>query len=404
MVPYLPVTELLSRSFRTDPILPFKRVPITIPNGMVTGEGGDEAAEKGSTMRLRIGRRSFLHGVGAGFAGSMLVRTRGVAEPLLPPGMDSPLLFHSPRVEPFVDELPRLPVVRGDHHELVAASTTHRFHRDLPESPALGYNGMSYLGPTIEHPAGRPLSVRFTNRMGGHPFAADMDTTVHGVTERFRTDPPSSLHLHGGVTPPGSDRRIDAWAQEQPARSAGRPGVDRAFLVHRTVADPRFVDVTIDPSDREPGSLYGDPRTANWAAGGLARFVTARSWLSTWSEEHTHASAPSDLAGVKAPTLVMALRGDQAAFRRRIQGNARRQRRSARRADRNASSHPLLGRPARGSRANHRALAVLAGPARVGGLSKPGRTTRTASDIRRGHPCQWKSRPRARMSSRNSRR
>jgi pimeloyl-ACP methyl ester carboxylesterase len=109
-------------------------------------------------------------------------------------------------------------------------------------------------------------------------------------------------------------RRIDAWAQEQPARSAGRPGADRAFVVHRTVADPRFVDVTIDPSDRDPGSLYGDPRAANWAAGGLARFVTARSWLSTWSEEHTHASAPSDLAGVKAPTLVMALRGDQAAF------------------------------------------------------------------------------------------
>jgi hypothetical protein len=94
-------------------------------------------------------------------------------------------------------------------------------------------------------------------------------------------------------------RRIDAWAQEQPARSADRPGADRAFVVHRTVADPRFVDVTIDPSDRDPASLYGDPRAANWAADGLARFVTARSWLSTWSEEHTHASAPSDLAGVK---------------------------------------------------------------------------------------------------------
>jgi hypothetical protein len=64
-------------------------------------------------------------------------------------------------------------------------------------------------------------------------------------------------------------RRIDAWAQEQPARSAGRPGADRAFVVHRTVADPRFVDVTIDPatairaaSTAIPGPRIG--RRAGW--------------------------------------------------------------------------------------------------------------------------------------------
>ncbi|MET8650500.1 multicopper oxidase family protein [Nocardia aurea] len=156
-------------------------------------------------MRQPIGRRGLLRGIGAGVLGSALTRGSAGAAPMPPPGVDSPLIFHSPKVEPFVDELPRLPVVRGDRLDLVASSTTHRFHRDLPESPALGYNGMSYLGPTVEHPAGRPLRVRFTNRMGAHPFAADMDTSLHGVSERFRTEPPASLHLHGGVTPPDSD-------------------------------------------------------------------------------------------------------------------------------------------------------------------------------------------------------
>lgn len=108
--------------------------------------------------------------------------------------------------------------------------------------------------------------------------------------------------------------RIDAWATEQLERSRDMPGADPGRVVHRTVADPRFVDPSLDPSDREPGSMYGDPRIANQGAGGLARFVTARSWLSTWSVNHSRADALTDLTSVKAPTVVMCLRADQAAF------------------------------------------------------------------------------------------
>ncbi|UGT55336.1 multicopper oxidase family protein [Nocardia asteroides] len=150
-------------------------------------------------MEHSIQRRRFLRVAGAGLLGAV------AGEAMAATAAPSPLLFRSPAVEPFVDELPRLPVLRGGRLELVAGTTTHRFHRDLPESPALGYNGMSCLGPTIEHPVGTPLRLRFENRMGEHPLAADMDTTLHGVAESFRAAPPASLHLHGGVTPPGSD-------------------------------------------------------------------------------------------------------------------------------------------------------------------------------------------------------
>lgn len=152
-------------------------------------------------MNGSIGRRGLLRGaaiITAAFAMSWNgIRSRG-----LPPG---PLIFHSPDLTPFVDELPRLPVLSGRELELTAATTTHRFHRDLAESPAMGYGGLDYLGPTIEHRADTPLTVRFVNQLGAHPFSADIDTTVHGVAADFRTAPPSVLHLHGGVTPPASD-------------------------------------------------------------------------------------------------------------------------------------------------------------------------------------------------------
>ncbi|MGW0172905.1 alpha/beta hydrolase [Rhodococcus sp. NPDC003322] len=109
-------------------------------------------------------------------------------------------------------------------------------------------------------------------------------------------------------------RRIDAWALDRLAELNRTGESDHGFVVHRTVADPRFVDVTLDPSDRAAGSMYGDPARANTAAGGLARFVTVRSWLSTWSVDHSNADALRNLPGVTCPTLVMSLLGDQAAF------------------------------------------------------------------------------------------
>lgn len=155
-------------------------------------------------MNRPIGRRRLLRGLGVGVVGATLLQSASSADPLSP-AVDSPLLFHSPKVDRFVEELPRLPILRGSDLELIATSTMHRFHRDLPESPAFGYNGMSYLGPVIEHRVHQPLSAKFINRLSVHPFAADIDTSLHGVQDSYRTTPPSSLHLHGGVNPPDSD-------------------------------------------------------------------------------------------------------------------------------------------------------------------------------------------------------
>ncbi|WP_330254488.1 alpha/beta hydrolase [Nocardia sp. NBC_00565] len=168
--------------------------------------------------------------------------------------------------------------------------------------------------------------------VGAHPGRARVlanwiDPSVVREDDPYRSDPELGLYAPERELPLSAAwvtryraaqrrriDRIDAWVLEQLERTDVHAGSDRAFVVHRTVADPRFVDVSLDPSDRKPGSMYGDPAAANWSAGGLARFVTARSWLSTWSINHSRADALSDLTSVKVPTVVMALRGDQAAF------------------------------------------------------------------------------------------
>ncbi|MGF7123057.1 multicopper oxidase family protein [Rhodococcus sp. AG1013] len=164
-------------------------------------------------MSGRISRRAFNRGlawtagavgVGAITAGVPGVRAQDLGD-LGNIDPSRPQLFASPRIEPFVDELPRIPVLSGSQLELRATSTTHRFHRDLDPSPALAYGGMDYLGPTIESHSNDPLTVSYRNEIGVHPLAADFDTTLHGVTEQDRTSVPTSMHLHGAVTPPEHD-------------------------------------------------------------------------------------------------------------------------------------------------------------------------------------------------------
>lgn len=149
-----------------------------------------------------VTRRTML---GGALGGAAVV---GVGAPLphsRSAGARSPFLFHSPPSPPFRDEVPRLPVLDGTDLSVAARSTQHRFHRDYDLSPALGYGDRSYLGPVIEARSGVQTSVRLRNRMGEHPFAADVDLSLHGVPEDFGSRPPTTLHLHGGVTRPRFD-------------------------------------------------------------------------------------------------------------------------------------------------------------------------------------------------------
>jgi pimeloyl-ACP methyl ester carboxylesterase len=111
-------------------------------------------------------------------------------------------------------------------------------------------------------------------------------------------------------------RRITAWAKAQlaglEARKTGE--VERGFIVHRTLADPRFLDPALDPNDRKPRWCYlGNPETVNSGPVGLARFTTLRSWLSQWSLDDSNGDGLAAAKRVRAPLLVIENSADDGA-------------------------------------------------------------------------------------------
>ncbi|WP_130357882.1 alpha/beta hydrolase [Pigmentiphaga kullae] len=87
------------------------------------------------------------------------------------------------------------------------------------------------------------------------------------------------------------------------------------FQVWRTDADLRSWDISLDPSDRRTGSLWGrNPLVSNWGSVGFGRVVTPESWLSTWSGLSSNAALEKTAGAITQPTLLVEYTGDQCTF------------------------------------------------------------------------------------------
>ncbi|GIW17105.1 hypothetical protein [Tepidiforma sp.] len=109
--------------------------------------------------------------------------------------------------------------------------------------------------------------------------------------------------------------RSDRFAALPPAARgliARRARLGRYMVIYRTLANPAYLDPTIDPSRRPLGSIFspGDPIIGNYGYGGLARVMTPRGWLSTWSGTSSQADLPDTIRHVTVPTLVVFADGD----------------------------------------------------------------------------------------------
>jgi hypothetical protein len=167
------------------------------------------------------------------------------------------------------------------------------------------------------------------NAHPGRPevLTAWMDPSVTDETDPFSVDPELDLYAEGRpvpLDPAFVDRyraaqrerndRITAWVHEEVVRAGAAGALDRVFDVHRVFADPRFIDLALDPSDRKPGCYAGDPRWANYSPLGIGRTSTLRSWLSMWSLAESQCTGSQHLPRVTVPSLVVQSLADRGVY------------------------------------------------------------------------------------------
>ncbi|MBA2552456.1 MAG: alpha/beta hydrolase [Geodermatophilaceae bacterium] len=199
--------------------------------------------------------------------------------------------------------------------------------------------------PTITHtPAGDPVDIvgaalspaDAVIELMAHPgralvFTEWLDPAVTDESDPFHDRDSTVDMFDPAIGPPYSpdflaryraaqlarNRRITAWVRAEllrVARASAGQILDLPFTVHGTVADPRFLDLGIDESDREPGTMWGPPYQANLSPATLGHLSSLRSWLSQWSVDESRCNGPEQLAGVGVPVLVMYGTADQVCF------------------------------------------------------------------------------------------
>lgn len=167
-----------------------------------------------------------------------------------------------------------------------------------------------------------------------HPGRAEQLVTKIDPAVTDESDPDASdesLDMYAGRNPPYGKEWVATYRAAQRARvdritdrvvarlrslesTRGSATADEAFVIHRTQADPRLLDLSLDPNDRKVGSIQGRATDANYATNGLARFCTLRSFLSQWSPRHSRGYGPDCLSRTTVPVLVVNHTADQTVF------------------------------------------------------------------------------------------
>ncbi len=107
-----------------------------------------------------------------------------------------------------------------------------------------------------------------------------------------------------------------AWAGGSGSTADRRRAIATHFLhVYRTDADPRAVDLSLEPSDRDYGSIWGRrPDWINYGAVGFGRVVAPEAWLSTWSGLSSQAEIARTGARMTLPALQVVYTADNCIY------------------------------------------------------------------------------------------
>lgn len=145
-------------------------------------------------------------------------------------------------------------------------------------------------------------------------LARDPELDIFGIGRKPPFDPAFIASVRAAQR--ARSDRITRYARQRLSYLRGIEGgpKDEAFVVYRTNADPRSIDVSIDPNGRMAGGIRAlPPREVNQAPHHLGRFTTLKSWLSQWSLD-TRADGPTNLARTSVPVLHLEHSADAAVF------------------------------------------------------------------------------------------
>ena len=170
--------------------------------------------------------------------------------------------------------------------------------------------------------------------MAGHPGRSHLmlhwlDASMTDESDPLGADP--ALDIYNEANQPFSEEFVARVRQKQRERSERisrrvmerlqylrnlpAPIHDEAMVVYRTYADPRFVDLTLDPNDRKPGGNRGggNPRSINYGVNSLCRYTSLTAWMSQWSLA-SHADGPTNIAKTSVPVLHLEYTADGSIF------------------------------------------------------------------------------------------
>ena len=195
---------------------------------------------------------------------------------------------------------------------------------DMPKA-----HGMVYLAP---HPGqGRLLMGCIDPSITDEDDALSVDAALDAFNPAngYRVPPESASYSEDFRTRYAAAQvarvqRLDERARKliETRMQARKEGGDKRAGAHtpimtvwRTDADLRCMDLSLDPSERRYGSVWGrDLLPSNYGAIGFARNCTPESWLSTWSGISSNAALEKTAPAVTMPTLLVEYTGDQTTF------------------------------------------------------------------------------------------
>lgn len=142
-------------------------------------------------------------------------------------------------------------------------------------------------------------------------------STTDPALDMYATEPPYTPEFLARYRAAQRARRdrLEAWvmARLRHLRGSGAGATDQAFVIHRTFADPRFMDVTLDANDRKPGGMWGNARQANYAANSIGRYTSLTAFLSQWASV-SNADGPANAARTRCPALYVDLTADESSY------------------------------------------------------------------------------------------